>query len=191
MKILIDNGHGVDTKGKRSPVWPDGRQLFEWEFNRDIAKRVYGALVDQGVDCELIVKETNDIRLSERCNRVKAIAEKIGKENCLLVSIHANAGGGTGWEIYHFPNSEASAAIARKFSEVVNGRSDFPFKNRGVKSANFQILRCTPCPAVLTENLFMDTKKDCDFLFTEEGRRVIADIHVQAILNVCFSCRKA
>ena len=40
MKVLIDNGHGVDTKGKRSPVWPDGRQLFEWEFNRDIAKRV-------------------------------------------------------------------------------------------------------------------------------------------------------
>lgn len=186
MKVLIDNGHGVDTKGKRSPVWPDGRQLFEWEFNRDIAKRVYGALVKRGVDCELIVKETNDITLPERCARVKAIAEKVGKMNCLLVSIHANAGGGTGWEIYHYPNSEASAKVAQKFNEVVKGRSDFPFKNRGIKTANFYILRCTPCPAVLTENLFMDTKKDCDFLFSEEGKKVIADIHVQAILK-CIS----
>ena len=32
--ILLDNGHGCDTPGKRSPVWPDGRQLLEWEFNR-------------------------------------------------------------------------------------------------------------------------------------------------------------
>mgnify|MGYP000817767973 FL=1 len=37
MKILIDNGHGRATAGKRSPVWPDGKQLFEYEFNRDIA----------------------------------------------------------------------------------------------------------------------------------------------------------
>ena len=33
MKILIDNGHGRATAGKRSPVWPDGKQLFEYEFN--------------------------------------------------------------------------------------------------------------------------------------------------------------
>lgn len=36
VKILLDNGHGYDTPGKRSPIWPDGSQLFEWEFNRDI-----------------------------------------------------------------------------------------------------------------------------------------------------------
>lgn len=27
--ILLDNGHGEDTKGKRSPVWKDGSQLLE------------------------------------------------------------------------------------------------------------------------------------------------------------------
>ena len=43
MKILIDNGHGRATAGKRSPVWPDGKQLFEYEFNRDIARRVHEA----------------------------------------------------------------------------------------------------------------------------------------------------
>ena len=39
VKILLDNGHGYDTPGKRSPIWPDGSQLFEWEFNRDIVSR--------------------------------------------------------------------------------------------------------------------------------------------------------
>ena len=43
---IFDNGHGgvVDgvyqTPGKRSPVWPDGQQLFEGEFNRAIVDRL-------------------------------------------------------------------------------------------------------------------------------------------------------
>lgn len=40
MKILIDNGHGQETAGKRSP---DGR-LLEWSYNREIARRVVAAL---------------------------------------------------------------------------------------------------------------------------------------------------
>lgn len=36
MKIVIDNGHGRETAGKRSP---DGR-LLEWSYNREIARRV-------------------------------------------------------------------------------------------------------------------------------------------------------
>ena len=66
MKILIDNGHGKETPGKRSPVWPDGSQLYEYEFNRDIARRVYAVLTARGVDCELIVSEICDISLAER-----------------------------------------------------------------------------------------------------------------------------
>ena len=30
--IILDGGHGVDCAGKRSPIWGDGSQLFEWEF---------------------------------------------------------------------------------------------------------------------------------------------------------------
>ena len=110
MKILIDNGHGKETPGKRSPVWPDGSQLYEYEFNRDIARRVYAVLTARGVDCELIVSEICDISLAERVRRVNKIARVVGPSNCLLVSIHANAGGGTGWEAWrkppaHFPRS--------------------------------------------------------------------------------------
>ena len=36
MKVLIDNGHGENTPGKRSP---DGR-LREWAYSREIADMV-------------------------------------------------------------------------------------------------------------------------------------------------------
>jgi len=53
MKILIDNGHGSDTPGKRSP---DGKFL-EYQYNRIIATRVVSELVDCGYDAELLVPE--------------------------------------------------------------------------------------------------------------------------------------
>ena len=46
MKILIDNGHGIDTKGKRSP---DGR-LLEYAQNRLLAGRIVSALQARGLD---------------------------------------------------------------------------------------------------------------------------------------------
>ncbi|ROT17361.1 N-acetylmuramoyl-L-alanine amidase, partial [Muribaculaceae bacterium Isolate-114 (HZI)] len=53
MKILIDNGHGVNTKGKRSP---DGR-LLEYRYCREIAAEVEKRLRAQGYDAERIVTE--------------------------------------------------------------------------------------------------------------------------------------
>lgn len=55
VKILLDNGHGYDTPGKRSPIWPDGSQLFEWEFNRDIVSRIEILLKKAGISCVRLV----------------------------------------------------------------------------------------------------------------------------------------
>ena len=62
MKVLIDNGHGENTPGKRSP---DGR-LREWAYTREIADMVIFGLRKKGVDAERIVKEDTDAPLSER-----------------------------------------------------------------------------------------------------------------------------
>ena len=48
---------------------------------------------------------------------------------------------------------------------------------------NFYILRHTSCPAVLTENLFMDNRQDVAFLESEEGARSIVNLHVAGILH--------
>ena len=65
--IIIDAGHGNNSPGKRSPIWKDGKQLFEWEFNRDIATRIAHKLGAAGVRNRLLVTEKEDIQLSERC----------------------------------------------------------------------------------------------------------------------------
>lgn len=99
-KNLIDNGHGVDTPGKRSP---DGK-LREYAWNRLIAGRIVAVLSDLGHDAQLFVPEQDDISLSERCRRVNAICQALGTRNVILISIHANAAGrgdrwydATGW----------------------------------------------------------------------------------------------
>ena len=83
MKILIDNGHGRETPGKRSP---DGR-LLEYAYTRDIARRIVSGLTTQGHDAELLVPEQEDISLPERCSRVNDWCRRIGKDNVILVSI--------------------------------------------------------------------------------------------------------
>ena len=89
MKILIDNGHGCNTPGKRSP---DGR-FREYAYTRYIAKAVVADLRDLGYDAERIVTEEYDVSLSARCSRVNAWCAELGKRNVLLVSIHVNAAG--------------------------------------------------------------------------------------------------
>ena len=89
MKILIDNGHGIDTKGKRSP---DG-QLLEYAQNRLLAGRIVTDLQARGLDASLLVPEETDISLPERCRRVNEWCRQLSKDNVLLISIHCNAAG--------------------------------------------------------------------------------------------------
>ena len=52
------------------------------------------------------------------------------------------------------------------------------------QEANYTVIYNTICPAVLTENLFMDNKEDCKFLLSEQGRDAIAQLHVNAIKRI-------
>lgn len=188
--IILENGHGCDTLGKRSPIWDDGKQLFEWEFNRDVAKRLKAKLDAVNVETVMLVPEDTDISLPERCKRVKKICDNIGANNCILISIHANAGGGTGWECYTSPGDTKADDYATMLCEQF--QNDFPDEKMRFdysdgdpdKESEFYILVHTKCPAVLTENFFMDNEKDCRMLMTDTGREKIAEAHYKAILKM-------
>ncbi len=180
IKILLDNGHGKDTPGKRSPVWPDGSQLLEWQFNRDIVARTATMLREAGIPVECLVSESHDIPLAERCRRANAFASR---GDCLLISIHANAGGGSGGEIFSYPGAQQSRRYAGIFGDTW-GEHLPEFRFRGCKEANFAILRDTLCPAILTETLFMDNPDDCKFLLSDTGRERIARWHAASIKNI-------
>lgn len=93
MKILIDNGHGENTPGKRSP---DGT-FREYAYTREIADEVVRELAKRGYVAERIVKESLDVPLAERARRVNEVCARYGANNVLLVSIHCNAAGSGEW----------------------------------------------------------------------------------------------
>lgn len=182
MRILLDNGHGENTPGKRSPKWGDGSQLFEWEFNRDIVRRIAEELDNLYIDYAIIVPETNDISLSERVKREHQHYEEC-EGGTFLISVHANAGGGTGWEVFSSNGKTKSDEYAKIFSEEFD-KGFKEWRNRGVKESNFYILKNTKGPAILTENFFMDTEEDCRFIMSEEGRKKVTKLHVDAIKRI-------
>lgn len=188
--VILDNGHGKNTKGKCSP----DKRLMEWAWCREIVQALYKELKAAGIDAEILVPEDTDISLSTRVAREKKItqeAKKVGKETC-LISVHVNAAGGdgkwksargwSGWVAQE--SSEKSKLLAQLLYAEAEKRK---LKgNRCVPAtkyctAPFYITTNTSCPAVLTENLFQDNKDDVDYLLSEKGKQEIVALHFDAI----------
>ena len=190
MKILIDNGHGRETPGKRSP----GGRLLEYAYTRGIARRIVSALTTQGHDAELLVPEQEDISLQERCRRVNDWYRCLGKDNVILISIHINAAGhgdrwmnARGWCAYTTRGNTRADRLATCLYDAaarhlpgMRLRTDYTDGDPDLEK-NFYILLHTAAPAVLSESLFMDNADDCAFLLSEEGQQAIVDLHVTGI----------
>lgn len=191
--ILIDNGHGNNTPGKRSP---DGK-MVESSYTREIASKVVSGLRRLGYDADLLVPEIYDVKLLERVHRVNVKCQSRGRENVLCVSIHCNAAGNgkewqkaTGWEIWTSPGKTKSDDLADHFVTMAKRH----FENKVIrewkkvdgerdKEAKFTMLTGTLCPAVLTENFFMDSKEDVRYLLSAEGKSAIVRCHIDAIVS--------
>ena len=192
MKILLDNGHGFDTPGKRSP---DGH-FREYAYNRYLAFLIRERLLALGLDVQLVVPEREDISLKERCRRVNAICRQIGNDQVILLSIHVNAAGNgqnwldaRGWSCFTTRGKTKADALATCLYEAAKNhlpgmkiRTDFTDGDPDIEK-DFYIIRHSSCPAVLTENLFMDNRQDVAFLESEEGARAIVNLHVDGILQ--------
>ena len=190
-KILLDAGHGINTKGKSSP----NCALKEWRYNPQIAAAVAARLHCRGYDAELVTPEDTDIPLKERVERINRIAMQNGIANTFVISIHVNAAGkgdkwmdARGWSAYTYPGHTESDDIADCLyfaaEEHLPGhkiRTDFSDEDPDFESP-FYILKHTLCSAVLVENLFMDNREDCAFLLSDAGRRAIIALHVDGIV---------
>ena len=192
MKILIDNGHGLTTAGKRSP---DGlfREAF---YNREIARKVVADLLDRNLDAELLVPEDDDIPLAERVRRINAHCLALGKKNVIVVSIHVNAAGNgtkwlnaTGWSVFTCSGQTESDKLAECLCE--SAIKNFPGRRIRTDMSDgdmdweegFYILSKSWCPAVLTENFFFDNKTDLAYLQSVEGKRDIVAVHVEGLIK--------
>lgn len=193
MLAILDNGHGYDTPGKCSPKLPDGRRIYEYKINRLIVKKIADLCYNEGIRFYILVPEQNDISLAERCKRVNAI-----NEDCFLFSIHLNAstmdgswGKAKGISFFTSKGKTKSDEYATILFDEAKKEFESEFKLRTDMSdgdpdweENFYILRNTKCPAVLSENFFMDNREECDFLLTDEAIERIALVHFRAIKKI-------
>ncbi|MBQ0087561.1 MAG: N-acetylmuramoyl-L-alanine amidase [Bacteroidales bacterium] len=174
---------------------PDGHFL-EYKFNREIARRIVLDLQDRGYDAELLVPEETDIPLKERARRVNSHCAALGKENVILVSIHANAAGNgskwfnaTGWSVYtskgHTKSDNLATCLAEAAIKNLSGRkirSDWSDGDIDFEES-FYLLNRTLCAACLTENGFMTNLSDVSFLQSLSGMEAITMLHVEGICD--------
>jgi len=186
MRIVIDAGHGPETPGKRSP---DG-SLREYQFNSVVARYAADELNGyEGVEILMTHADDRDVPLRERTDR----ANKWGAD--LFVSIHANAAG-DGWsaaqgiETYVYttrpPAAVALANAVQRQLIRATGRPD-----RGVKSADFHVLRETRMTAILVECGFMTNREECELLKSDAYRRKCAAAIVAGIVETYGLHKKA
>ena len=192
MIVLLDNGHGglingiYQTPGKRKD-WDNDGMIYEGEFNRAIVNGIIEQLTFLKIPYVNIAPEYRDVTLKTRVNRANAYPAS----KSIYISIHSNAGGGTGSEIFTSIKPTKSDAIATIFGEEyqkefpdIKLRTDFDSDGDLDKEVNFYVLKHTKMPAILTENFFMDNKDEFKtILNVREGRQRIIDYHVKAILR--------
>lgn len=209
MYVIIDNGHGSNTAGKRSP----DKSLYEWKWNREITSELVKQLKAAGIACELLVTEEQDISLAARCTRANNICKQHGGAGkCILISIHSNAAGSKGewmlaggWSAYTTRGITKADALATKLYKAAEeclkdymqimaegkkqgkySAAQKPFRKDYSDGdpdheAGFYILQHTACPAVLTESLFYDNKTDVQYLLSSNGKANIVKLHLEGI----------
>ncbi|MFY4774972.1 N-acetylmuramoyl-L-alanine amidase family protein [Metabacillus sp. RGM 3146] len=186
MLIVLDAGHGYATPGKRSV---DG--MKEFEFNRDVAIKLKTKL-EEHWEIHILFSHSDkrDVPLKERIDFANE------KQADLFVSIHANASGnGTEWneacgiETYvhtSFPlKAFQLAQVIQRTLVKATGR-----KNRGVKGAEFYVLKHTKMPSVLIECGFMTNKEEAAFLKSESYREKCSKAIADSITEYFHLLRK-
>lgn len=177
--IALDDGHGMKTRGKRTPPIAElnGRVIFENEFNREVVKLVDIELKHNGFETLLTAPTDEDVPLSERTNLANS------KKANLLISFHFNAFTGRfetskaeGFSVHvHSRNGESAKIGDIVLKHLSQGTKQ---KNRGLVVQNLHMTRETKMPAILIEFGFMDNKREAmlmiDRAFQKECAQEVA-----------------
>lgn len=176
--IILDFGHGgIDENGNYTTApskmykFENGEIAYEGVLNRQIGGYLYTYLKDNtnlNILCTVKEDDPTDISLQQR---VRFINQYTAYET-LFVSIHCNAGKGSGFEIFTTKGTTNSDKLAECIADEIEIlykelnlklRYDFSDGDKD-KEENFFVLRNTYCPAVLIECLFFDNYEDYKFL---------------------------
>ncbi len=175
MKVFISAGHGGSDPGAVA------NNTKEKDLNLSIALACRDMLVKHGVSVRMSrTKDEND-PLSEEIKECNAFAPD------LAVSIHNNAGGGDGAEVFHHHGGGKGKILAENIlAEIVKvGQNSRGAKIRKNSNGNdyYGFIRETSCPAVIVECAFVDNLTDLKILATEGDRQKVGQAIAKGILK--------
>lgn len=174
VKIYIDAGHGGGDPGAV------GFGLKEKDLTLEIAKNIRNILQKEYENVKVKMSRTKDVEksLDDRTNE----ANSWGAD--LFLSIHINAGRGTGYEDFIY-TSESRESKTRMIQESIHAEVmkviDIP--DRGLKQADLHVLRESKMPAILTESGFIDQQSDAEKLKNIDWLEKVARGHANGIVK--------
>ncbi len=178
MKVCLDPGHGGYDPGAV------GNGLKEKDLTLDICLRLKPLLEVNGISA-ILTRDggfaPGDLEkgLSGQLWARVMIAEEFKAD--LFVSVHINAGGGTGTEVLIQGVGGQAEILAGKVLSYLVQAGDWT--NRRVKTRNIHVLRETSMPAILTENGFIDNAADVVKLKDPNFRQLLAVAHAKGICD--------
>lgn len=180
VRIFIDPGHGGADIGAAA------NGLKEKDLTLAISKYIKKTLAEYP-KAEVRLSRTSDKTVS-----LKARTDAANKWRAdIFLSVHINAGGGTGFESYIY-NRLTKSSITNKWRNMIHKEvmKENHLKERGEKYANFHVLRESAMSAVLTENGFIDSKSDAKHMKQTSWIQDVAQGHAAGIIKI-FHLKKS
>ena len=161
------NVHG----GHNSIVPGANKYLNEVTEDRSVKNKVISYLKAAGhtvYDC------TDDSGTTQGANLSNIVSKCNAHIVDLDISIHLNAGGGTGTEVLYYPESAEGQTMAAKVSAKI--ASAFGWKDRGAKGrSDLYVLKNTKAVAILVECCFVDSQSDAQKWDADKCAKAIAE----------------
>ena len=164
MIVLLDGGHGGKDPGAV------GNRLNEKDINLSVVLLVGEILKKQNID--VIYSRATDVFVELHHRTQKANTAKAD----VFVSIHCNSASNPlarGVETFYYSNSKESAKLAKAVQDSLVATKLYS-ANRGVKTADFHVIRASNMPAVLVELGFINNVEDSKILKNKQKEMAAA-----------------
>lgn len=158
-KVWLDAGHGGGDCGAIGCL----TGVYEDDVVLDIALRAKKLCIAQGLEVGMTRETDVFVNLSERARR----ANSWGAD--LFVSIHCNSYNKVAKGIEIFCYADKYRPMADKIYKPILDTVQYS-TNRGVKTANYAVLRETNMSAVLLETAFIDNEGDIKYLVNDRDK---------------------
>ena len=174
-RVYIDAGHGGSDPGAV-------KYIVERDVNLVMALACRDYLNANGVSTKMS-RTSNSTDTS--INSMAREANSWGAD--LVISIHNNAGGGDGFEVYHTVGGGRGKTLAQNIEAEVKKIGQ---NSRGLKTRKdvdgtdyYGMIRLTNAPAVICEGVFVDNATDVQIADTEAEQKAFGYAYARGILK--------